>query len=71
MILKLLVIPNDETNFPHKLPLTDVQVLRLCKAFASGSSATMELSKTRLHMSGQSGVFLGRLEDHYYELVCL
>ena len=24
---------NDETNFPHKLLLTDRQVLRLCKNF--------------------------------------
>ena len=27
---------NDETNFPHKILLTDTQVLRLCKGFARG-----------------------------------
>ena len=28
---------NDETNFPHKLLLTNAQVSRLQKAFANGS----------------------------------
>ena len=50
---------NDENNFPHKL-LTDTQVLRLYKAFANGSSANVELSKTQLHKIGQSGGFPGR-----------
>ena len=27
---------NDDNSFPHKLPLTNTQVLRLCKAFANG-----------------------------------
>ena len=27
---------NDETNFPHKLLLTNTQVLKLFKAFANG-----------------------------------
>ena len=31
---------NDENNFPHKLLLTNAQVSRRCKAFASSSSAT-------------------------------
>ena len=26
---------HDETNFPHKLLLTDTQVLRFCKPFAN------------------------------------
>ena len=30
---------NDETNFPHKLLLTDTQILKIRKAFANGSSA--------------------------------
>ena len=37
---------NDETNFPHKLLLTNTQVSRLCKAFTNGSSAKIKLSKT-------------------------
>ena len=39
---------NDETNFLHKLLLTETQVLRLCKAFANGSSANIKSSKTQL-----------------------
>ena len=31
---------NDETNFPHKLLLTDTQVSKIRKAFANGSSVT-------------------------------
>ena len=33
---------NDETNFPHKLLLTNTQVLRLCKAFGNDSSANIK-----------------------------
>ena len=51
---------NDKNNFLHKLLLTNTQVLKLCKAFANGSSANMKLSKTQLHQIGQSGGFLGR-----------
>ena len=40
---------NDENNFPHKLLLTNAQVLRLRKAFANNSSANIKLSKTQLH----------------------
>ena len=36
---------NDQTNFPHKLSLTNTQVLRLFKAFANVSSANIKLSK--------------------------
>ena len=41
---------NYETNFLHKLLLTNTQFLRLCKAFVNGSSANIklpQLSKTR------------------------
>ena len=41
--------------------LTNTQVSRLRKAFASCSSANAKLSKTQLHKMGQSGGFLGRL----------
>ena len=52
---------NDETNFPHKLLLTNTQVSRLRKAFKNGPSANIKLSKTQLHNIGQSRGFLGRL----------
>ena len=37
---------NDETNFPHKLLLTNRQVSRLHKALANNFSANIKLSKT-------------------------
>ena len=37
---------DDETNFPHKLLLTNRQVANLRKAFANNSSANIKLSKT-------------------------
>ena len=52
---------NNENNFPHKLLLTNTQVLRLPQAFANNSSANMKLSKTQLHRKEQPGGFLGRL----------
>ena len=39
---------NDETNFPHKLLLTNRQVANLGKAFANNSSTGTILSKTQL-----------------------
>ena len=36
---------DDETNFPHKLLLTNKQVANLPKAFANKSSAHLKLSK--------------------------
>ena len=36
---------NDETNFPHKLLLTNRQVSNLCKAFGNNSSADIKLPK--------------------------
>ena len=40
---------NDENNFPHKLLLTNTQVLRLRKAFADNSSTNIPLPKIQLH----------------------
>ena len=42
------MIGDNENNFPHKLLLTNRQVLNLRKAFANNSSADIELSKTQL-----------------------
>ena len=42
------IIGDNETNFPHKLFLTDRQVSNIRKAFADNSSADIKLSKTQL-----------------------
>ena len=52
---------DDETNFPHKLLLTNRQVANLRKCFANDSSVNIKLSKTHLSKIVKSGVFLGRL----------
>ena len=55
------MIGNDETNFPHKLLLTNRQVANLCKAFAKYLSLGIKLSKSPIPKMIQSGRFLGRL----------
>ena len=52
---------NDESNFPHKLFLTDRQVANICKAFSNNSSADIKFSKTQLSKMIQSGGFPGKL----------
>ena len=52
---------DDETNFPHKLLLTNRQVSDLCKAFTNNLSVNIKLLKTQLSRRIQSGQFLGRL----------
>ena len=49
---------NDETNFPHKLLLTNTHVSRLLKVFANGSSANVKFSKTQLSKMVQIGSVL-------------
>ena len=39
---------NDETNFLHKLLLTNIKVSKLRKTFANDSSANINFSKTHL-----------------------
>ena len=56
---------DNETNFPHKLLLTNSQVANLRKAFVNHSSADIKLSKAQLSNMIQSGGFLGRLLVHY------
>ena len=41
-------VSGDETNFPHKLLLTDTQVSKIRKAFANGSSSNIKFLKTQL-----------------------
>ena len=55
------MIGDNETNFPHKLLLTNRQVSNLRKAFANHLSADIKLSKTQLSKMIQSGGFWGRL----------
>ena len=55
------MVGDDETNFPHKLLLTNRQVVNLRKAFASYLSTDINLSKTQISKMIQSGGFLGRL----------
>ena len=55
------MIGKNETNFPHKLLLTDRQVSSLFKSFANNSSADIKLSKTQLWKMIQWRGFLSRL----------
>ena len=59
--LSLSMMDDNETNFPHKLLLTDRQVANIRKAFANNSSTDIKLAKTQLSKLIQSGGFLGRL----------
>ena len=52
---------DDETNFPHKLFLTNRQFANLRKAFSKHTSGDIKLSKTQSSKMIQSGGFLGRL----------
>ena len=55
------MVGDNETNFPHKLLLTNRQVSNLRKAFSNHLSADIKLSKTQFSKMIQSGGFLGRL----------
>ena len=65
MILRLssniIGISDDETNFSHKLLLTNRQVANLRRAFGNHKSTDIKLSKTQLFNMIQLGKFLGRL----------
>ena len=51
----------NETDFPHKLLLTNTQISRLRKGVADDSSSNIKFSKTQLSKMGQSGEFLTAL----------
>ena len=55
------MIGDDQTNFSHKLLLTNWQVANLCKAFANYLSTDIKLSKTQISNMIQSEGFLGRI----------
>ena len=51
---------DEETNFSHKLLLTNRQLANLRKAFANHTSTDIKLAKTQLSKMIQLGEFLGR-----------
>ena len=55
------MVGDNETNFPHKLLLTNRQVSNFRKVFANHLSANIKLSKTQLSKMIQSGGFFGKL----------
>ena len=55
------MVGDNEINFPHRLLLTNRQVVSFRKAFADRSSTDIKLLKTQLSKVIQSGGFLGRL----------
>ena len=57
------MVVNDENNFPHKLLLTQRQIVNLQKAFANYLSTNIKLSKTQVSKMIQSGGSFGRLLD--------
>ena len=61
ILLNVVGESNHENNFPHKLLLTNTQVLKLRKAFANNSSDNIKPAKTQFHKTGQSGGFLSKL----------
>ena len=58
------MIGEDETNFPHKLLLTNRQVANLRKVFANYLSTDVKLSKTYLRWYNQED-FLVDFLAHY------
>ena len=54
---KMINNSDDETNFPHKLLLTNREVANIRKAFANHTSTNTKLSKTQLTKM-QKGGFL-------------
>ena len=65
MRLSLYMVDDDETNFPHKLLLSNRQVTSLRKSFANKLSIDIKLSKTQVSKMVQSGGFLVDFLVHY------
>ena len=55
------MIGDNETDFSHRLLLTNRQFPNICKAFANHLSIDINLSTTQLLKMIQSGGFFGRL----------
>ena len=62
---------NDEINFPHKLLLTNIQVLKIRKAFTNGLLANIKFSKTQFPKMIQSGGILGNLTAFILQVMFL
>ena len=60
-------IGNNETNFPHKLLLTNTQVSNLRKAFANNSSDDIRLSKPNYQRLFNQEDFLVDYLVHYWK----
>ena len=60
MRLSSNMVGDDETDFPHKLLLSNRQVENIRKTFTNKSSTDINLSKTELSRMVQSGGFPGR-----------
>ena len=56
--LILRLYSDDETNFPHKVLLTNIQDANIQKAFPNNLSSFIKLSKTQLSKIVKSGGFL-------------
>ena len=56
---------NDETNFPHRSLLTNIQVANLRKAFANFLSTDIKLSKPSYLISFNQEDFLVDFLVHY------
>ena len=54
---------NNETNFPHKLLLTNRQILSLLKAFANHTSVDVKLSKAQLTKMQKGGFLMPLLKS--------
>ena len=61
LILSSNMVGDDETNFPHKLILTNRHFANYRKVLANYLSTDIKLSKTQIPKMIQSGEFLGRL----------
>ena len=59
LLSKMIGNSDDETNFPHKLKLTNRQVVNVCKAFSNYLTANIKISKTQLSKMIQSGGSVG------------
>ena len=59
--LSLNMVDDYETNLPHKLLLTNRQVVNLCKTFVNYLSTDIKLPKTQISKMIKSREFLGRL----------
>ena len=61
----LIANSNDETNFPHKLLLTNTQVSKICKGFANSSSTNIKFLKTQLSKIIQEDFLLTYLQPYH------